>query len=237
MALARNWRLRAGADGRTGAAEGFRHLLADRRGPVDPRSPRIAARRHLLLHQGGRAVDVVVLAGAGAVCDELQSGGLDRAGGSRRELHRRDLRIAHSHSRPPHSRSLCGRRRDRGAGAFEGAFSGAPACAGAAGHAGVGVRADVGERARPGAVAMAAAVDRAVGEPARRVRVRPGAGRRVRARCAVECGPCTANVAGAALDGVRHRRAGSLLRHALRVGIDPRRTQDPRSRRTPASDL
>ena len=43
----------------------------------------IAARRHLFLHQGGRAVDVVVLAGAGAVCDELQSGGLGRPGGSR----------------------------------------------------------------------------------------------------------------------------------------------------------
>jgi hypothetical protein len=31
----------------------------------------IAARRHLLLHQGRRAMGVVVLAGAGAVCDEL----------------------------------------------------------------------------------------------------------------------------------------------------------------------
>ena len=61
--------------------------------------------------------------------------------------------------------------------------------------------------------------------------------RRVRARRAVECGPCGAKVAGAALDGVWYWRAGSLLRHALRVGIDPRRTQDPRSRPTPASDL
>ena len=37
-------------------------------------------------------MDIVVLAGAGAVCGELQSGRLDRAGRSRRELHRRDLR-------------------------------------------------------------------------------------------------------------------------------------------------
>ena len=29
----------------------------------------------------------------------------------------------------------------------------------------------------------------------------------------------------------------ACLRHALRLGIDPRRTQDSRSRRTPASDL
>src|SRR6185369_829588 len=91
MALARNWRLRVGGDRRTGASERFRYLLADCRGPVDPRSQRFAARRHLFLHQGGRAVDVVVLAGAGAVCDELQSGGLGRAGNARRGMHRRNL--------------------------------------------------------------------------------------------------------------------------------------------------
>ena len=84
-----------------GLSERFRHLLADRGGPVDPRSPRNAARRHLFLHQGGRAVDIVVLAVAGAVCGELQSGGLDRAGGSRRDLHRCDLRVSRSYSRPP----------------------------------------------------------------------------------------------------------------------------------------
>ena len=38
-----------------------------------------------------------------------------------------------------------------------------------------------------------------VGEPARRVRVRPGAGRGVRARCAVECGSRAAKIGGAAL--------------------------------------
>ena len=46
-----------------------------------------------------------------------------------------------------------------------------------------------------------------------------------------------AKAAGAALGGVRHRRAGGLLRHALRLGIDSRRAQDPRSRRAAASDL
>ena len=49
--------------------------------------------------------------------------------------------------------------------------------------------------------------------------------------------PRKAKVGGVALGRVRHRRAGGLLRHALRVGIDPRLAQDPRSRRTPASDL
>ena len=45
-----------------------------------------------------------------------------------------------------------------------------------------------------------------VGEPARRIRVRPGAGRRVRDRRAVECRSAQRKIAGAALGGVRHRR-------------------------------
>jgi hypothetical protein len=53
----------------------------------------------------------------------------------------------------------------------------------------------------------------------------------------VECRSRGAKVACAALGGVRHRRGGGLLRHALWMGIDSRGTQDPRSRRALASDL
>src|SRR5437899_12492518 len=162
MALGRNWRLRAGADQRTGASERFRYQLADCGGPVDPGSSGLSTRRYLFLTQGGRTVDVVIVAGAGAVCDELPAGGLGRAGDSRRGQYRRNLRAAHSYSRPPHPCGLCGRYRGDGDVAFDVTFSGAAARAGAAVHARVGGRAEVRERARRGAVAVAAAVARVV---------------------------------------------------------------------------
>ena len=55
------------SDQRQRASGRFRHLLADRRGPVDSRSRRPAARRRLFLQQAWRALDFVVLACAGPV--------------------------------------------------------------------------------------------------------------------------------------------------------------------------
>ena len=61
--------------------EQFRHLLADRRGPVDPRSRDVAARRHLFLHQGGRATGPHPPGWRRCVCRSYNLLGLGRAGG------------------------------------------------------------------------------------------------------------------------------------------------------------
>ena len=208
----------------------FRHLLADRRGPMDSRSRDSAARRCLFLQQAWRALDFVILACANPLCRELQSGRLGRAGRGCGGLDRRSLRAARAYPGAPHSGSLCGPGRAGGDGAVGVAFSGASTRAGNAGHGCLDVRFDDGERAASAAVILAAAADCFVGQLAWRLRVRPGAGRRIRDRRPVECRAVAAETAGATLGCVRVGCIGGLLLHALRLGIDPRFAQDSRSR-------
>ena len=146
-----------------------------------------------------------------------------------------DLRAARAYPGAPPSLDLCGPGRAGGHGAVDAAFSGASARAGDAGHGCLGARFDDGERAASAAVILVAAADCALGQSAWRLRVRSGAGGRVRDRRAVERRAVAAGAAGAALVRVRVGCIGGLLRHALRLGIDPRFTQDSRSWRTPAA--
>ena len=149
-------------------------------GPMDPRSRHVAARRHLFVYAGGRAMDIIFLARAGSVCRELSFGRLDRTGGTSGKRDRRNVRASHLYSRSSNSFDLCDPDRTGGAGTFRGAFLCASPRARAAGHGGVGERTDGGKRAPRGAVMVVAAADLALGKPARRIRLWPRLGRSIR---------------------------------------------------------
>ena len=123
---------------------------------------------------------------ANPLCHELQSGWLDRAGRAHGRRDRCDLWAARAYFGAPPSLDLCGPGGAGGHGAVDAAFSGASARAGDAGHGCLGVRFDDRERAPSAAVILVAAADCALGQPPRRLRVRSGAGRRIRDRRSVE---------------------------------------------------
>ena len=140
---------------------------------------------------------------------------LERAGGAGGSRDRGDLRAAGEISEPASERKHDAGVRRRGAGADGAASAGAAACAGDAGHGGVGRRTDRGRGPARGAVVLAAAVDGAVGQSAWRFCVRPGADRADRARCRAGARSAVAQIAGAALGGIRRRGAAGELLHAL----------------------
>ena len=80
----------------------LRHLLAYRHREVGPRAPRYAARRYLFVHQGGRALDLDVVAGASSVCRKLRACRLGWADRSFSRIDRRNLRALGLRSQPPH---------------------------------------------------------------------------------------------------------------------------------------
>ena len=86
------------------------------------------------------------------------------------------------------------------------------------------------------AVVLAAAADGAVGQSAWRLRLRPGADRADRARCGRERGCDVAQVAGAAMGGVRGRGADRRLLHALWLELAAGVAEHPRARQRAAAD-
>ena len=116
------------------------------------------------------------------------------------------------------------------------ASAGAAACAGDAGHGGLGRRTDRGRRSPRGAVVLAAAADGAVGQSAWRLCLRPGADRAGRARCGAERGCRVAEIAGAALGGIRAGGAARGLLHALWLEFAAGVAKDSRPRRRAAAD-
>ena len=169
LAFAGCQRVSAPPDHRERPAGRFRYLLANPGRPMDPRSCRFAARRHLLLHEDGRAMDIIFLARAGPVRSELQSGRLDRTDRPCGKRHRHNVRASHLYPRSPNSFDLRDPDCAGSAGTFRGAFLCASPRARAAGHGRVGERTDGGKRAPAGAVMVVAAADIALGEPARRI--------------------------------------------------------------------
>ena len=136
---------------------------------------------------------------------------LERAGGDFGSRDRGHLRAVHEIPEPAFERKHHAGVRRRGAGVDGAASAGAAACAGDAGHGGVGLRADRGRRSPRGAVVLAAAADGAMVQPAWRFCLWPRADRADRARCGRERESECAARAGAALGGVRRRRADRQL--------------------------
>ncbi len=236
-AMGRRLRLCAVDRGRQRAPERSRYDVADQGRAVDPRSRRGAGDRHLFLHHGRPALDLDAVAGAGDVRQGLCDRGLERTGGARGCGHRPDIRAVRTAvERAPFRKRCAGVRRHR-AGADNAASAGASACAGDARDGAVDRRTDRRGRPARGAVVHAAAADRAVGQPAWRLRVRPvshwsdRAGRAGERRAAHARPPC------AALGCIRLCRAGCELLHALWLERAVGLAQDPQPRQRAASDL
>ena len=161
---------------------------------------------------------------------------LERAGGAVGRRDRGDLRAVREIPEPASERKHHAGVRRRGAGADRAASAGAAACAGDAGHGGVGRRTDRGRRSARGAVVLAAAADGAVGQPAWRFCLRPGADRADRARCGRE--------RRKPIRAARWRCAGrrsawprwSRLLHALWLEFAAGVAEDPRARQRAAAD-
>src|SRR6185437_9275934 len=116
------------------------------------------------------------------------------------------------------------------------ASAGAAACPGDAGHGGVDRRPDRGRRSPRRAVVLAAALDGAMGESAWRLCAGTRADRPDCGRCSMARGGCVATGAGAALDGIRVRRTGGRLLHALWLELAARVGKDSCARRGVAAD-
>src|SRR5216684_1881657 len=218
------------------AADRSRYDVADHGWAVDPGPSRGARDRYLFLHHARPALDLDPVAGASVVCKGLCGGRLERAGGACGICDRRDVRVADKISLQAAEREHDAGIRRGGAGVDRAASVGAAACAGVADHGGVGRRTDRGGRPARRAVIRVAAIDGAVGQSAWWFCVRSGADRADRARCRLERGSEAAEIAGAAMGGIRCGGAGAKLRHALWLEFAAGVTENPWPRRRAAAD-
>src|SRR4051794_40138095 len=151
------------------AASGLRLVLADQDRAVDPRSRRHAVHRSLLIHTDGRALDLDIVAVAGAVRLLLYAVRLGRA---RDPYRARDGGVGGDPglaARHASGDAAVDPVFDAGAATVAEPHPGASAHPGAAGHGGMGWSLDGGRGPQARAVLRDAAADGAVGEPAWRL--------------------------------------------------------------------
>ena len=201
-------------------AERRRHLVARGRRPADDRLARGAAHRPLLRHAAGRALVHPRVAVGGAAGRGLQPGRLERRGGAdgrRRQPHRLD---PGPRARPLGERPAGARAARLRPAALDRQPAGAAAHAGPADPGPVVGRAGPRARRGPFASLARAAVHDPVGQPARQLRIWPGADRTLCAGGAHRRGQGPSPGGRAALGRFRTRRGR-------------RRRADPTWRRDP----